>query len=111
MVAFAYQKKLIVDNTLPKNKDEWTSEMSLKFPKKKQVAEEEVEKLEKMFFETLIEVGTNVKKNLDEIAPKLIKLKLADDWNNENKTNFFHNIEAMLFGKLSLLRSIMQFTM
>ena len=111
MVAFAYQKKLIVDNTLPKNKDEVTSEMSLKFPKKKQVAEEEVEKLEKMFFETLIEVGTNVKKNLDEIAPKLIKLKLADDWNGENKTNFFNNIEAMLFGKLSLLRSIMQFTM
>lgn len=59
----------------------------------------------------MIEVGKNVRKNLDQIAPKLIKLRLADDWTSENKTNFFNNIEAMLFGKLSLLRSIMQFTM
>lgn len=114
MVTFAYQKKLIADNTLPENKEDWTDEQKSRqdqINRKKEIAKEEVESLEKMFFETMIEVGKNVKKNLDEIAPKLIKLKLADDWNNENKTNFFHNIEAMLFGKLSLLRSIMQFTM
>ena len=64
-----------------------------------------------MFFDTMIEVGKNVKINLDEIAPKLIKLRLADDWSDENKTNFFNNIDAMLFGKFSLLRSIIQFTM
>lgn len=114
MVTFAYQKKLIADNTLPDKKEDWTDEQKSRqdqINRKKEVAKEEVAQLEKMFFETMIEVGKNVRKNLDQIAPKLIKLRLADDWTSENKTNFFNNIEAMLFGKLSLLRSIMQFTM